>query len=130
MMLAGSVLILFFAVYIIQNNAALMGVAIPSEPALGVQAEIIDGVQYVTTVLQPGSYEAIQVKQGIPVEWTIEASKTSLNGCNREIQIPEYDIWAGLQEGENVITFMPEEAGTYSYSCWMGMIRSSIYVTE
>jgi hypothetical protein len=26
--------------------------------------------------------------------------------------------------------FIPTEAGQFGYSCWMGMIRSSIIVTE
>ncbi|MDR3335812.1 MAG: heavy metal transporter, partial [Treponema sp.] len=32
--------------------------------------------------------------------------------------------------GENIIEFTPERAGKFSYSCWMGMIRSSIVVVE
>lgn len=33
-----------------------------------------------------------------------------------------------FSEGENVIEFMPEKEGVYTYSCWMGMITGKIYV--
>ena len=32
--------------------------------------------------------------------------------------------------GDNIIEFTPTEAGTYTYSCWMGMLRSKIYVVN
>lgn len=32
--------------------------------------------------------------------------------------------------GENVIEFTPESTGTVRYSCWMGMIRGNIFVTD
>jgi len=35
-----------------------------------------------------------------------------------------------LVVGENVITFTPTKAGTFGYSCWMGMIRSNITVVD
>ena len=46
------------------------------------------------------------------------------------IFIPEYGIEKKFQVGENIIEFTPAEEGTFSYSCWMGMIRSSIVVTR
>jgi plastocyanin domain-containing protein len=44
--------------------------------------------------------------------------------------IREYKIEHRFTPGENVIEFMPEKTGKFSYSCWMGMIRSSITVIE
>ena len=90
MMTAGAVLIFCFSLFMIQNNAALLGVNAPDPDAQKEEAQMKGDIQYVTTNLQPGSYEAIGVKAGIPVEWNIVASKESLNGCNREIRIPEY----------------------------------------
>lgn len=46
------------------------------------------------------------------------------------IIIPEYDLEIKLKEGDNLIEFIPTEAGQFGYSCWMGMIRSSITVTK
>lgn len=131
MLLAGSCLILLFSVYMIQNNSALLGFGMPSvDGSEGIQAEKSEEVQYVTTTLRPNGYDDITVKEGIPVEWTIVADETSLNGCNNEIRIPEYDLDVKLEPGENKITFLPEETGDYLYSCWMGMLRATIHVTE
>ena len=42
--------------------------------------------------------------------------------------IREYGIEHRFTQGENVIEFTPERTGRFPYSCWMGMIRSSITV--
>lgn len=130
MLLAGSCLIFLFSVYMIQNNSGLLGIGIPVAGGTGIQAEKGEDVQYVTTTLRPNGYEDITVKAGIPVEWTIEADESSLNGCNNEIRIPEYDLDVKLEVGENKISFLPEEPGDYLYSCWMGMLRATIHVVE
>ena len=41
-------------------------------------------------------------------------------------QTPEHT----LSEGENVIEFTPSKSGTFQYTCWMGMIRGNITVTD
>ena len=78
-----------------------------------------------------GGYPNITVQAGIPVIWTITAPEGSINGCNYMINIQEYGITNyAFQEGDNVIEFMPERTGRFQYSCWMGMIRATIIVTE
>ena len=94
------------------------------------KAQIQDGVQVVTTTLSSGRYEAISVKAGIPVKWTITAEKGTINGCNNRIFIPEYGIEKKFKLGDNVVEFTPTETGTFTYSCWMGMIRSTITVVD
>lgn len=44
--------------------------------------------------------------------------------------IREYNIEHRFVQGENIIEFMPERAGRFQYSCWMGMIRSYTTVAE
>lgn len=44
--------------------------------------------------------------------------------------VQEYGITYTFEEGENLIEFTPTEAGTVSYTCWMGMIHGSIFVTD
>ena len=46
------------------------------------------------------------------------------------MMIREYGIEHSFEEGENTIEFTPSDAGTFSYTCWMGMIRGNIIVTE
>ena len=88
-----------------------------------------DEIQYITSTLQPGrSYPDITVKAGEPVKWTVEAPDGSVNGCNYKIIQQDLGIEYAFDEGENVIEFTPEKAGTYTYTCWMGMITGKIYV--
>jgi sulfite exporter TauE/SafE/copper chaperone CopZ/plastocyanin domain-containing protein len=89
---------------------------------------IEDGVQIVNSTLSGGRYPAITVQQGIPVKWIINAPAGSINGCNNRMLIREYRIEHRFTAGENTIEFLPEKTGRFTYSCWMGMIRSSITV--
>lgn len=89
-----------------------------------------NGVQIINSTLSSGRYPAITVQAGIPVKWTIDAPDGSINGCNNRMFIPEYDIEYSFQPRENVIEFIPEKTGTFQYSCWMGMIRSTITVVD
>jgi plastocyanin domain-containing protein len=87
-------------------------------------------VQSVNSSIYRGRYPAITVKVGVPVKWTITAPKGSINGCNHILQIPKLGIQKQLETGDNVIEFTPSETGKIPYSCWMGMIRSSITVVQ
>lgn len=100
------------------------------EATSGSGAQIKDGVQLVESTLQPGRYPAISVQASIPVRWTIHAPAGSINGCNYKMILQEYGIEHTFQEGENVIEFTPTDTGSFSYTCWMGMIDGSIDVTE
>ena len=127
--LASAALVILMSLSMLTSGLALAGVggaAVESAPD-GV-AVARDGKQTVRTELDYGSYPAITVQAGIPVEWTIHADAEKLNGCNNEIVIPAYGLSVALEAGDNLVTFTPEKAGTVPYSCWMGMIRSSITV--
>ena len=116
-----------------QNNLALAGVLLPragNSENTAITAVAEDGTQYVTTVLRSDGFDDIQVTEGIPVVWTIIADEKSLNGCNNEIVIPAFDQQTKLKAGKNTIQFTPERTGSYSYSCWMGMLRNTITVVE
>jgi plastocyanin domain-containing protein len=93
--------------------------------------KIVDGKQIVTSTLSAGNYPNITVQVGTPVKWTINAPSGSINGCNNRINIQEYGISNySLRQGDNVIEFTPDKTGRFQYSCWMGMIRGTIMVTE
>ena len=87
-----------------------------------------DDIQYVSSTLESGHYPDITVKAGTPVKWTIHAEKSSINGCNYKILLPDFDTECVFEEGDNTIEFAPKETGIYTYSCWMGMITGKIYV--
>lgn len=92
--------------------------------------KVENGVQIVNSTLASGSYPSITVEKGMPVKWIINAPEGSINGCNNRIFIPEYNIEYQFKTGENIIEFTPSKAGSFPYSCWMGMIRSSIRVVD
>ncbi|MDR0721661.1 MAG: sulfite exporter TauE/SafE family protein [Treponema sp.] len=103
--------------------------AAPAVSGNGAFTPVIEGgVQIVNSTLLPGRYPAITVRQGVPVKWTITAPQGSINGCNNRMIIREYGLEYRFKPGENLIEFTPDKTGKFSYSCWMGMIRSSITV--
>ncbi|MDR1412067.1 MAG: sulfite exporter TauE/SafE family protein [Spirochaetaceae bacterium] len=104
------------------------GDAVKEAAAAAAGPVFADGVQTVSSTLSPGRYPAITVRAGVPVRWTISAPQGSINGCNNRMIIREYGIEHRFKPGENIIEFTPDRAGRFPYSCWMGMIRSSITV--
>jgi hypothetical protein len=84
--------------------------------------------QVVTSTLSSSRYPAITVTAGTPVRWEIEAPSGSITGCNNRMRIPEYKIEYQFKTGTNVIEFTPTKTGTFRYSCWMGMVSSTITV--
>ena len=92
------------------------------------RAVVKDGVQMVKSILAPGSYPNIEVRAGLPVKWSIRAPEGSLNGCNYIVYLGDFGVKQMLSYGDNLIEFTPEKAGTYWYSCWMGMIDGKITV--
>jgi hypothetical protein len=91
-------------------------------------ARLAGEVQEVTTRMASGRYQPIVVQQGVPVRWTIVATADDLNGCNNPVTVPRYGITRELAPGANLIEFTPEKPGTIVYTCWMGMISSTITV--
>lgn len=94
------------------------------------QTEVTDGVQIINSTLTPGRYPNITVQAGVPVKWVIDAPSGTINGCNYKMLLKEYGIAHEFTEGENIIEFTPTKSGTVQYTCWMGMIRGNIFVTD
>lgn len=133
-MTVGAVLVVVLGLSMFTSGWSLSGlsnISLAAAPdASSGTAEVKDGVQQIKSTLSSGRYPSITVQAGIPVKWTINAPEGSINGCNNRVFIPEYDIEYQFKSGENVIEFTPTKNGRFSYSCWMGMIRGSITVTE
>jgi sulfite exporter TauE/SafE len=158
MVKASAVLVMFLGVVTFVRAASLAGIALPSItapayasvspdiPGTGVpgsptasgnavnagliKAVVSGGKQTVLTEFKDGRYVPFAVQAGIPLVWTIRISAADLTGCNDELVVPAYAVRKKLVAGDNVIEFTPSKAGRIAYSCWMGMIRSSITVSE
>ena len=131
MRIVSAVLVVLMGMSMLVSGLALAGVGVAAAP-MGEDgyAVLRDGVQYVYSEIDYGSYPVITVQAGVPVKWTIHADESKLTGCNNEIIVPAYKLDIPLQAGENVVEFTPTETGVVPYTCWMGMIRSSIYVVD
>lgn len=139
MMKISAILVIILGVVMGRRGFSLAGINIAETllVPLGINVEhdgastnatIKDGYQTVTTNLESGKYQPITVYADVPLKWTINADKESLNGCNNEIIIPEFNKQKKLVPGENIIEFTPTKTGTITYTCWMGMISSTITV--
>ncbi|MDP4012280.1 MAG: sulfite exporter TauE/SafE family protein [Candidatus Nanoarchaeia archaeon] len=121
-----AVLIILIGFINISSGLSLTGAAVvlPSNSIGNVAADtnIIDGKQVVEMVISGYEYSPsrFKVKQGVPVEFVIDASRAA--GCAHVITIPKLNIIEFLpSQGKKVISFVPKEKGLIPFSCSMGM---------
>jgi uncharacterized protein len=132
MLAASGVLVMLLGSVMIMRGLSLTGTAAPAITGQNYSnIAVIEGDRQVVSIdLEPYYYEPIVVQRGIPVVFIVNASQENINGCNNAIVIPAYDVHNQITAGENIFEFTPLETGTIAYSCWMGMIRSSILVVD
>lgn len=129
MMKVSAVLVMTLGIIMVGRGLNLSGISVSAASTnFGNTAQVQDGVQVVKTKFTSGKYVPIVVKKGIPVKWIITVTDADLNGCNNPVTIPKYNISKKLVPGDNEIDFTPDEEGTIPYTCWMGMISSTIKV--
>ncbi len=124
---AGAAVIILGALNI-QYGLVLSGLAGGSVPAgaeiaAPVHATQVDGKQVVTMRVVDFTYlpAVFQVKQGIPVEWRIDASEAV--GCGLMILAPGLRIRQLLSsKSTSLITFTPRQTGEFQFNCGMGMM--------
>ena len=99
-----------------------------SEANIG-KAVLKDGVQEITMTADGRGYtpNAFYVKKGVPVRWIIKGD--ALNSCNNAIVAPSIKKELTLKKGDNIIEFTPTDKDI-NFSCWMGMIKGVIKVTD
>ena len=132
MLKASGVLVVALGVVMFTRGVSLFGVALPSltpgTPASIAVARVEGDYQVVRTTVESGAYHPFIVQKGIPVRWTVSVKAEDLNGCNNPLTVPRYGIRKRLVPGDNLIEFTPDRDGTIAYTCWMGMITSSIRI--
>jgi len=70
----------------------------------------------------------IRVKQGTKVR--IEGDPNTLVGCMSTVNIDGYGISKYIQNGDNVIEFTADQAGTFPIHCNMGMGNGKLIVED
>lgn len=88
------------------------------------------GVQEVTIGVD-GGYEParVRVKRGVPVRLVFDRQESS--GCSEEVVIPEFGIRRFLPAfKKTAVELTPERAGSFDFTCGMGMLRGRLIVDE
>jgi sulfite exporter TauE/SafE/plastocyanin domain-containing protein/copper chaperone CopZ len=124
------------------RGLALAGVGVPNIIQLGrnqisnssskadiSKAVLKDGVQELTMTVDGSGFtpNILYVKKNVPVKWIVKGG--AINPCNNAIAIPSLNKQYTVKPGENVIEFTPGDKDI-NFSCWMGMIRGTIKVTD
>lgn len=128
-----SVLILVLAVSMFGRGLLSLNIDVtPEQEDIGsyVASTLTEDYQTVDIDLSYGGYEDIIVQKDIPVRMNIHAEEKYLTGCNNEVVLREFGIRQKLEAGENIIEFTPTETGTFTYTCWMNMLRNSMKVID
>jgi plastocyanin domain-containing protein/sulfite exporter TauE/SafE/copper chaperone CopZ len=137
-------LVIFLGIIMGNRGLALAGVGVPNMMTLaqsisGSEASaatdnvakptIENGVQVIRMTADNNGYtpNAFYVEKNKPVKWIITGSQ--INSCNNTVVVPSLNIEKKLKAGENIIEFTPEDKDV-NFSCWMGMIRGVIKVTD
>ncbi len=131
----GAILVLVLVIALVGKNLLSTNSASAYSKTASVKnpenVAVLNGdVQEVTIQLATNAYAPIVVQKGVPVRFHIQAEQKNITGCNGTVIIPAYHVQVALKAGDNVLEFTPKETGTLPYSCWMGMVTSSIQVVD
>ncbi|HEX7242044.1 MAG TPA: cupredoxin domain-containing protein, partial [Longimicrobiaceae bacterium] len=71
----------------------------------------------------------VRVRKGVPVRLVFDRQESS--GCSEEVVIPEFGIRRVLPAfRKTTVELTPERAGSYDFTCGMGMLRGRLIVDE
>lgn len=93
-------------------------------------ASLAGGAQDATIVVEGGYTPAhVTVRKDKPVRLHFDRRETS--SCSEEIVIPDFGVRRYLPAHETtVVEFTPRQAGTFEFTCGMGMLRGRLTVEE
>ena len=95
----------------------------------GVRAMATSGGYQEALVLVKGGYtpDSIIVEHGKPVRLNFRREETS--PCSEMVVLADFGKSARLPEGKTVpVEFLPGTAGTFEFTCQMGMLRGKLTV--
>ena len=85
-----------------------------------------ENVQKITLGFNRNYYpNTISVKQGIPVEITLDSS---VRGCYRSFNIKSLGVSKSSSSPSDTITFTPSKKGSFEFACGMRMGKGTIIV--
>jgi len=95
--------------------------AVAAAPSGGGAAQVAIAVR--------GGYEpaAVRVKAGAPVRLVFDRQETA--GCSEEVVFPDFGVRKFLPAFQKTtVELTPPTAGTYDFTCGMGMLRGKLIV--
>ena len=128
-----SVLILILSIVMLNRGLLALGIDISksfNDYSEFTSSKIEGDYQVVEFDLEYNDYEDIIVQKDIPVKMIIHVEKKYLTGCNSELELKDFNKKVKLEVGDNIIEFTPEKTGTYTYTCWMNMIKNNMKVVD
>ena len=128
-----STLILFLSIIMLNRGLLMLDIDLFksfNNYSMFTPSIIENNYQVIEIDLNYDNYKDIIVQKNIPVRMIIHVDKNTLTGCNNEIIIKEFNIKQQLHVGDNVIEFTPTKEGTFTYTCWMQMIKNTIKVID
>jgi plastocyanin domain-containing protein len=86
------------------------------------------GIQQVDITVKGGySPNVIEVEHGQPVQLNFYRDED--NSCSEELLLPDFNIRRELAPYKTTaIEFVPQQAGTFEFTCGMHMLRGSLVV--
>lgn len=99
-----------------------------SAPAKAEAKAAPEAVQEVT-IHVAGSYQPseVKLKKGVPVR--LRFIRKDTGGCSEELVIPDFGVKKTLPAlAETVVEFTPDKAGTFPFTCGMGMLKGQLVV--
>jgi plastocyanin domain-containing protein len=95
----------------------------------GLRASLTSGGYQEAMILVKGGYtpDVVVVQRGRPVRLNFRREETS--ACSEMVVLADFGKSARLPEGAVVpVEFLPDTAGTYEFTCQMGMLRGKLVV--
>lgn len=115
----------------VQNGATLLGLVSDGPRSVPVPSDVF--VENGTQVLQMeitsrATYEpdTLSIAAGVPTRWEIEGAEHM--GCATTLVIPKLGTSFAMSPGYNEIALAPLPAGTYPFTCSMGMSQGTLIV--
>jgi sulfite exporter TauE/SafE/copper chaperone CopZ len=130
---AAGALVVVLGVSNLQNGARLLGWTPPHssspETESVTDAFIENGTQVIQMeVTSRATYvpDVLTIQAGVPTKWEIYGAKQM--GCASTLVVPTLGVSQSLRPGYNQIALAPLEAGTYPFTCSMGMTDGTLIV--
>ncbi|HYH96059.1 cupredoxin domain-containing protein [Hyalangium sp.] len=102
--------------------------ASPTAPA-ATEAKAERGAVQEVTITVAGSYQPseVKLKKGVPAR--LRFIRKDTGGCSEELLIPDFGVKKTLPGlSETVVELTPNKAGTFPFTCGMGMLKGQLVV--